>query len=77
MGGELGAGAVVRGRYRVVTILGRGAGGVTYEVERVVDGARFALKRLSVASATEWKPVELFEREARVLAHLEHDAIPR
>lgn len=77
MGGELGVGAVVRDRYRVVSVLGRGAGGVTYEVAAVDGAARYALKRLSVTGAAEWKPVELFEREARVLAQLEHDAIPR
>lgn len=47
LGGEradLSPGVVVEGRYRVVRVLGAGAGGTVYLVERMTDGASFALK---------------------------------
>ena len=65
------------GRYRIVASLGTGAGGETFEAVDERDGARVALKRLALADATDWKKVELFEREARVLASLQHPTIPR
>jgi tetratricopeptide (TPR) repeat protein len=77
MGGDLELGAVVRGRYRVVRVLGRGGASTTYEVEALADGRALALKWLSVGAARDWKVLELFEREANVLSQLHHPAIPR
>jgi serine/threonine protein kinase/Tfp pilus assembly protein PilF len=69
-------GDIIRG-YRVVTTLGRGGLGTTYEAVREATGEHVALKRLAVAHVAEWKHIELFEREAAVLARLQHPAIPR
>lgn len=35
-----------------------------------------ALKALSLRGSRDWKAIELFEREARVLSQLEHPSIP-
>ena len=67
----------IGGRYRVVRSLGKGGGGETFEALRLADGVIVALKCLVVAQTRDWKTVELFEREARVLASLNHPAIPR
>lgn len=67
----------LEGKYRIIRSLGTGAGGETFEAEDLRDGTRVALKRLVLANASDWKRVDLFEREARVLAGLNHPAIPR
>jgi WD40 repeat protein len=64
------------GLYRVVRTLGRGAAGITYEAERAGDARRVALKVMRLSRVEDWKVVELFEREARVLAHVVHPAVP-
>jgi len=63
--------------YRIERVLGTGGSGTTYEATREVTGERVALKQLSLAGASAWKEVELFEREASVLGRLKHPAIPR
>ncbi len=65
------------GRYTIAGALGSGASGDTFEAVDLRDGSRVALKRLALAATKDWKAVELFEREARVLAGLRHPAIPR
>jgi serine/threonine protein kinase len=57
--------------------LGRGGLGTTLDAVKESTGERVALKRLAVANVDEWKRIELFEREARVLERLQHPAIPR
>jgi serine/threonine protein kinase len=64
------------GRYRIVRRLGRGGVATTYEVEAIDGGGRFALKELRLAHVDDWKVVELFEREACVLANITHPAVP-
>jgi WD40 repeat protein/Tfp pilus assembly protein PilF len=65
------------GRYRIVQSLGTGGGGETFEAIDTRDNARVALKRLALAAQSDWKQLELFQREARVLSGLKHPAIPR
>jgi hypothetical protein len=65
------------GRYVVLGELDRGGNAVTYEAEDTQTGKRVALKKLDLRALEEWKGLELFEREAAVLAQLEHPAIPR
>jgi hypothetical protein len=50
--------------------------GVTYEAEPLHGGPRVALKELHLARVDDWKVVDLFEREARVLAAVTHPAVP-
>lgn len=63
-------GATVLGRYRIDATLGSGAMGAVYEVERLSDGQRFALK---VAKGTvSGAALARFAREAEIGARLRH-----
>lgn len=63
--------------YGIESVRGRGGFGITYVATRADTGERVLLKELSLARAESWKSVELFEREAAVLARLDHVGIPR
>lgn len=67
---------IINDRYRIVTILGQGAMGTTYEAEDLTTYQRVAIKSVSLRGLQNWKTLELFEREARVLESLDHPAIP-
>jgi len=64
------------GRYIVTKILGQGSQGSTFEAVDKKEGRLVAVKRFDVRGAKAWKDVELAEREARVLASLEHPRLP-
>jgi serine/threonine protein kinase len=70
-------GEVIAERYRILDNLGQGGVGITYEAQDLESGQRVALKALSLRRMTDWKMMELFEREARILSGLNHPAIPR
>jgi len=70
-------GDLVGDRYRIVGVLGQGGIGVTYAAEDIQTQQQVALKALSFQRMGQWKTLELFEREAKVLKHLNHPAIPR
>jgi serine/threonine-protein kinase len=58
------------GRYRVLRVLGEGGMGVVYEVERVTDAQRFALKVISGAQSG--VNAARFLREAEIGARVRH-----
>src|SRR5687767_2388877 len=64
-------------RYVIRGVLGEGAQGVTYDAVDVREGRPVAIKRYDVRGARRWKDIELAEREARVLATLDHPLLPR
>ncbi|OUL35145.1 hypothetical protein BV372_12330 [Nostoc sp. T09] len=65
-------------RYRIIDILGEGNSGITYVAEDLTEsGVIVALKVISLQQTSDWKVLELFEREAKVLAQLQHRGIPR
>ena len=68
-------GEIVRSRYQIVNVLGEGGIGITYGAQDLQTGDRVALKALSFRRMHDWKILELFEREAKVLAQLNHPAI--
>ncbi len=82
-------GTLLKDRYRLESALSRGSAASTWRAVDVRTGEACVVKELSVGAAVRegsgaqsWdgdftKVVELFEREARVLAHLDHPAIPR
>jgi ankyrin repeat protein len=70
-------GDTIATRYRILDTLGEGGGSIAYRVEDLQSGELLALKALSLHGAAEWKAIALFEREAQVLAQLNHPAIPR
>ena len=63
--------------YQVIDILGQGSSGITYRVKDLNTQKQVALKALSLNRLKDWKQIELFEREAEVLAKLNHPAIPQ
>ncbi len=68
---------IIARRYRIVTPLGKGGMGITYEAEDLINYQRVAVKAVSLRQAKNWKMLELFEREAKVIANLHHPQIPK
>ena len=65
------------GRYLIRGVLGEGAQGTTLDAFDEQAGRSVAIKRFDVRGARSWKDVELAEREARVLATIDHPLVPR
>jgi eukaryotic-like serine/threonine-protein kinase len=63
--------------YRIIEVLGQGGLGITYLAEDLQRGEKVALKTISLRRVDDFKVLELFEREARILAQLNYPAIPR
>lgn len=63
-------GDIIAQRYRITDTLGQGGVGITYAAEDLTSGEQVALKVLSLRQMGDWKVLELFEREAKVLAQL-------
>ncbi|MEL6929107.1 MAG: hypothetical protein AAFO95_10760 [Cyanobacteria bacterium J06600_6] len=66
------SGDLIQDKYRVVDILGQGGIATTYRAENQIDGEIVAVKVLFLHQMTDWKTLELFEREAKVLSSLKH-----
>jgi serine/threonine protein kinase len=69
-------GDTIADRYEINYFLGCGATGKTYAATDLSNGDRVAIKEMSMRRAKEWKELDVFEREARVLSLLDHPAIP-
>jgi hypothetical protein len=67
---QYGAGDLVGDRYRIVRALGEGGMGQVFEVERVDDGRRLALKLMRERGSTQL--LARFAREAHITAQLAH-----
>jgi hypothetical protein len=67
----------LHGRYVLDRLLGSGGQGRTFAARDLEGGAPVAVKELSLARVRDWKSVELFRREATVLAGLDHPGVPR
>ena len=65
------------GQYRLIGLLGRGGMGEVYEAEHTVLGRRYALKLLPADFAERSEALGRFQREAQVMANLEHPNIVR
>lgn len=70
-------GEIIAQRYRILNTLGQGGVGITYQAQDLQNSQQVALKALSLRRMTDWKVLELFEREAQILSQLNHPAIPR
>ena len=67
---------IIGQKYRLIRLLGQGGMGTTYEAVDLENSHKVAIKVVSLRQMTDWKVLELFEREAKVLANLNHPAIP-
>lgn len=70
-------GDIIAEKYKIVKLLGQGGAGTTYEAENLNNSLRVAIKVTSLRQSKDWKILELFEREAKILASLSHPAIPK
>jgi len=73
---ELSLGVTLANRYTIEAVLGRGSVAYTYRASDQQSGIPVALKVMDLSSVRDWKVVELFEREARILRGIRHDRIP-
>jgi eukaryotic-like serine/threonine-protein kinase len=64
-------------KYQILDILGQGGVGITYRARDVETDRVVAIKALSLKRAKDWKAIELFDREAKILSQLNYPAIPR
>ncbi|MCP4499172.1 MAG: serine/threonine protein kinase [Deltaproteobacteria bacterium] len=64
------------GRYEMEGLLAEGGQGTTFFGTDLKTGAQVVVKFFDVGKTTDWKNVELFEREVATLKRLEHDRIP-
>ncbi len=71
------SGEIVYQRYKITHILGKGGIGITYSAINLKTNSNVAIKAISLRMLDDWKQVELFEREASVLAKLDHPNIPQ
>ncbi|BAY86527.1 serine/threonine protein kinase [Calothrix parasitica NIES-267] len=67
---------IIAQKYKIISTLGEGGSGITYLAQDLQNNQNVALKALSLHRMTDWKAMELFEREAKILAQLNHPAIP-
>jgi eukaryotic-like serine/threonine-protein kinase len=67
----------IHDRYRILELLGEGGSGKTYRAFDEQQEAEVAVKVLSLQGMADWKTLELFEREAKILSQLDHPAIPK
>lgn len=65
-----------RGRYQLERPLGEGGFGHAWAAT-AEDGTPVVVKQLRLQRMDDWKALELFEREAAVLASVAHPSIPR
>ncbi|HEU4582102.1 MAG TPA: serine/threonine-protein kinase [Polyangiaceae bacterium] len=68
-------GALLGERYRLVRVIGSGGMGTVFEAESASVGRRCAIKFLRAELAGGARAASRFEREARLLARLEHEHI--
>src|SRR6267143_1470482 len=65
---------ILQSRYRIIQSLGKGGMGAVYEAIDLRLGHTVALKQTLTNDEDQWKQ---FEREARLMAWLNHPALPR
>jgi eukaryotic-like serine/threonine-protein kinase len=70
-------GNIIAERYQIIQVLGQGGMGITYAAKDWQTSQIVALKALSIHRIKDWKVLELFEREAKILANLNHLNIPQ
>ena len=72
-----GAPLLLRGRYRIESVLAHAANAVTYRGVRIEDGLAVALKELPFYRLASFEPLDRLKRESEILRQLDHPSIPR
>lgn len=70
------AGNTLLNRYSILDIIHRGSVGISYKAQDLESGQAVFIRSICFQATSEWKTLELFEREASVLAQLNHYGIP-
>ena len=65
-------GDVISNRFELVSVIGRGGGGIVFKARQVGVGRDVALKVLTAENQIEGAAVRRFEREARIISRLSH-----
>jgi eukaryotic-like serine/threonine-protein kinase len=68
---------ILNDRYEILDTLGQGGIATTYAAKDLETNQTVAIKVMSLRRAQDWKAIELFEREAKILAQLNHPCIPK
>jgi serine/threonine protein kinase len=68
---------IIKDRYRILNPLGKGGIATTYAAHDLEMRQEVAIKVLSLRRLKDWKSLELFEREGKVLSQLNHPGIPK
>ena len=71
------SGDIINDQYRITAILGKGGVAITYSAIALETESNVAIKVISLKQLKNWKEIELFQREAEVLAKLDHPTIPQ
>jgi serine/threonine protein kinase len=69
-------GTLLNGQYEIESFLAKGGMGKTYCAVDRKSGKKVALKLLVFSELEDWKVLELFEREIKTLAMIDHPLIP-
>ncbi len=67
----------ITNRYQIIDILGQGGLATTYKALDTKTNIEVAVKTISLRGIRDWKQIELFEREAKILQQLDHRGIPK
>jgi serine/threonine protein kinase len=76
MAQELKADIILRNRYKILSMLGKGGMAVTYLARDLETKKEVVVKTLCLSSLDDWKVFDLFKREVAVLKELDHPHIP-
>jgi eukaryotic-like serine/threonine-protein kinase len=76
MGNALQPQDIINNKYQIISLLGEGGMAKTYSAFDLNNDQKVAIKVVSFTEAKDWKILELFEREAKILATLNHPFIP-
>jgi serine/threonine protein kinase len=62
--------------YKIIKEFNSGGQAETFLAEEISTSKKVVIKKLNVSKTKNWKTIELFERECKVLKNLNHKAIP-
>lgn len=67
---------IINSRYELIDLLGEGGIGKTYKARDLQTEELIAIKSIAFQNITDWKTLDLFKREAKILQQLNYPGIP-